>query len=288
MSALPHAIIQSFSYLHISQYATVAAVALVIWDYFILLPEEVALVWPARWNLSKFLFMVNRYLVFVDTALLVYVLILGDDATVCEITFKASGAITLTGFLVSESILFLRAYAVWGSHFTKHFAVVLCLFLGMNVSCYWVLVKYLGGVSSTGPPAVGITGCTLNFRNRLVWINFVTGAMFESLCTFLLIVKTVQNSRFFRSPLMRVMFRDGIAYFVYMFIASIANVIVLLAAPAEINGFLIVVERVLYSVLCSRIILNIRGAFGTQIYAHRTAGDLPSVEISIRTTVESL
>ncbi|TDL25228.1 hypothetical protein BD410DRAFT_785096 [Rickenella mellea] len=290
MTVSPHSIIESFTHLHIDQYAAVAALALAIWDYFILLPEEVTLVWPARWNLSKLLFMVNRYLVFVDPVLLVFDLILGTDAKVCARTEKGMTAIMLAGFIVGEIVAYLRAYAVWGTEYNKYFVLVICLFLGVNLSACWVLLKYLGGLTSTGPPAPGLTGCTLFFKNRLLWINFVTGAVLEVVSTLLLIVRAVQNfyqSRVIRSSLIGVMVRDGVFYFIFMLAATIVNLIVVLAAPAEMNSFLVVIERVLYSVLCNRVILNIRG-YGAQAQTTGdTSSDVNSSEVttSIKLTV---
>ncbi|TDL25229.1 hypothetical protein BD410DRAFT_826532 [Rickenella mellea] len=250
MPVSPHTIIESFTYLHVNQYAAVAAIALVTWDYFILLPEEVALVWPARWTFSKFLFIVNRYLVFVDPVLLVYHVtqLLYSGMTRRSVPHRVLFQV-ITDTLI-PGIVYLRAYAVWGSQYKKNFVLVLCLFLGINISSYWVLVKYL----ATSHQATGMTGCTFHFRNRLIWINFVTGAVLE----------------------FRIMVRD---------VATIVNLIVVLAGPAEMNSFLVVVERVLYSVLCSRIILNIRGyVAGAQT---QVAGDFTSLKIAVPITVES-
>lgn len=41
-------------------------------DYFIILPDEVALIWKRRWTLASVVFMISRYLPFIDGSLLLY------------------------------------------------------------------------------------------------------------------------------------------------------------------------------------------------------------------------
>ena len=52
-------------------YCLVGATALLVYDYFHLLPLEVSLVWPAPWNsFGKGLFFLTRYLVFADVGVI--------------------------------------------------------------------------------------------------------------------------------------------------------------------------------------------------------------------------
>ncbi|TDL25183.1 hypothetical protein BD410DRAFT_837415 [Rickenella mellea] len=79
MSVLSPSFIESVVHDRVINCTTIAGVALLIWDYFIILPDEVALMWPSRWNVSKILFLLNRYLAFVDPIMLINVLVFGDD-----------------------------------------------------------------------------------------------------------------------------------------------------------------------------------------------------------------
>ncbi|TDL21310.1 hypothetical protein BD410DRAFT_840544 [Rickenella mellea] len=99
----PHDLLRSAIQLRVVKSTTIAALTLVIWDYFILLPDEIALVWPARWSISKFIFLLNRYLAFTDPILLIYVMMFAEDARVCEITFRALGYLAIVGFNIAQS-----------------------------------------------------------------------------------------------------------------------------------------------------------------------------------------
>lgn len=48
----------------------VAAAALFVWDYLVTMGMEIELVWTSRWNAIKILFLIQRYLPFLDTCIL--------------------------------------------------------------------------------------------------------------------------------------------------------------------------------------------------------------------------
>lgn len=48
----------------------VATAALFMWDYLITLGMEIELIWPSQWNVIKVLFLVQRYMPFIDTLIL--------------------------------------------------------------------------------------------------------------------------------------------------------------------------------------------------------------------------
>ena len=49
----------------------VAASTFFVWDYILTIPLELDLVWRSKWNALKFIYLVQRYLPFVDTVGLV-------------------------------------------------------------------------------------------------------------------------------------------------------------------------------------------------------------------------
>jgi len=52
-------------------FATVAASTMFIWDYILTFRMEVDLVWKSKWNIMKGLYLLQRYLPFIDTTWLV-------------------------------------------------------------------------------------------------------------------------------------------------------------------------------------------------------------------------
>ncbi|TDL25194.1 hypothetical protein BD410DRAFT_785052 [Rickenella mellea] len=265
MSSFLHAIVESFYHLFVIKCTTIAAVTVVTWDYFLTLQGEVDLIWRSRWNLSKFLFVLNRYLAFVDPLMLVYVLFFADDdPRACEVTFRTLGYIATVGFIIGQCILILRAFAVWGSHLNKFFACLFSLFFCTFGLAIWVNSIYFSGITSTGNPVRGMKGCAFVFANRLEWVDLFLVAFVEFISTILLMVKAFQHFRLTRRSLMTTIYNDGLLYFSCILATTIANLFVVFTAPAQLNNFLIVVQRVLHSVLCNRVVLHIREAYHAQ------------------------
>jgi hypothetical protein len=50
------------SYLSATRYSSLAAVVLLVYDYILCLPDEIAYIWKGRWNSGKFLYILNRYI----------------------------------------------------------------------------------------------------------------------------------------------------------------------------------------------------------------------------------
>ncbi|TDL25178.1 hypothetical protein BD410DRAFT_826498 [Rickenella mellea] len=121
------------------------------------------------------------------------VLLFGDDEKVCTHMFRSLAFITVVGFIVGQCILILRAYAVWGSGFDRLYAVIFSICSGTFAGIFWTSSKYIGGVYSTGVPALGMTGCAIFFKNRLGWVAITLFSVVESISTGLMIIKAIQH-----------------------------------------------------------------------------------------------
>ncbi|TDL25179.1 hypothetical protein BD410DRAFT_896130 [Rickenella mellea] len=206
MSVLSPSVVESFVHIRLINCTAIAAVTVLIWDYLILLPDEVALVWPTSWNISKYLFLLNRYLAFVDPIMLIYVVMFGDDEKVfpaytpyvADLTHcialglrtHVSDFIVAIGFILGQCILILRAYAVWGKQFNRLYAVIFGIYLGSFGVSLWTVAKYVG---ATGAPALGMTGCTLFFKNRFGWFDVALFLGAEFISALLMVIKAIQH-----------------------------------------------------------------------------------------------
>ncbi|KAL5480240.1 hypothetical protein ACEPAI_1510 [Sanghuangporus weigelae] len=245
-----------------------------VYDWLLTLDEEVFLVWPSRFGLPKVLFFLNRYFPLIDLAFLTYVQMVGSDPSLCVTLFQTLGGTMAFGFVIAQFILSMRTWAIWARRkwVTILLATLLLGALGVDV---FVLHRYLGGVSYSplGPFESVFQGCLLHFDNRFVFIDFVLVMIIESIMLVLLVVKALEYFKHSRSTLMVRMFKDGVIYFIFILITSIANVIVIIAAPIELHNFLIVTQRILHSIFCSRVLLHIRGAYTNSAFSSTTTGD---------------
>ncbi|TDL25182.1 hypothetical protein BD410DRAFT_628878 [Rickenella mellea] len=124
-----------------------------------------------------------------------------------------------------------------------------------------------------------MTGCTLFFKNRLGWVFVIPISVIESISTGLMTIKAIQHFRVSRSSLMTTIYNDGLLYFAYIQAITIANLTVMVSAPADIGMLVVVFQRVLHSVLCSRVLLHIRSAYEAQ-NRHLIGNTLPTMVVA--------
>jgi len=77
--------------------------------------------------------------------------------------------------------------------------------------------------------------------------------------TLIKVVPTLQRYRL--TPLFSQLLKDGVLYFTIISMASIANVIVIGAAPPALADMLFPFYRSIAVVLCSRLVLNLHGTY---------------------------
>ncbi|KAK7034025.1 hypothetical protein VNI00_012456 [Paramarasmius palmivorus] len=94
-----------------------ASMAILVFDYFVTLGQEVHLVWTnGRWNIGKILFFLTRYVPFVAGFLTLYVdAVEGIGLSACAKLTRAAVYCALVDIIIAEIILTLRVSALWGN-----------------------------------------------------------------------------------------------------------------------------------------------------------------------------
>ncbi|PAV15067.1 hypothetical protein PNOK_0962000 [Pyrrhoderma noxium] len=242
----------------ILSYIGAGTLALLVFDWFLTIDEEISLVWPSGWALPKILYFLNRYPVFVDPILLIYTLGYGSDSNICVTLFRIEGAFTAFGFITAQIILGMRTWAIWERRLGITVYIVSTFLAALFVDLFF-LVKYLRGVSYLTTNPLG--GCLLQFDNRIVFVCFCVVIFTETSMLLLLVLKAHQHFQISKSTLMVRMFNDGVVYFSYILLTSIANLVTILVAPISLHIMFIIIQRAFHSIFCSRVLLHIRGAF---------------------------
>ncbi|GJE95972.1 hypothetical protein PsYK624_121650 [Phanerochaete sordida] len=100
----------------------------------------------------------------------------------------------------------------------------------------------------------------------------------EAVVLGMMVFVAVRDYRFSKdSGLFRTVFRDGTIFYLYLFAFSAANVIVVLTTPAGLINLLSISERMVHSILTSRIILSLRALSGRRRF------DWSTFEAGVRT-----
>ncbi|KAL5514110.1 hypothetical protein ACEPAG_2871 [Sanghuangporus baumii] len=238
---------------------TIAAFGtLLVYDvFFVTFDREVALVWTSRWNLGKILFFLNRYLPFFDTFLSLHLLLGKNTDKGCLLGFSAVTWLIVVGIIVAEAILMLRTYAIWER---KRAISITLILLGCGTFIPGIIVTQFE-VQSLAYIAVPNGGCTKTKPSSpVIFVAFLLLILCETTIVILTLVRARHHylSRQTRSPLIWQLYKDGLLYYVYLLAFSLVNLITAVAAPPAYTNWLTTPQRVMHSLLCTRVLLHIR------------------------------
>ncbi|KAF8148397.1 hypothetical protein B0H34DRAFT_262319 [Crassisporium funariophilum] len=239
----------------------VAAASMFLWDYLLTFDMELQLVWLSRWNFVKVLYLVQRYMPFVDTVwlrVLHHHLGIRLSTTYCHVLADFSGGMFIVGFAASELLLTLRTWAVWNR--SRRLAFVLpILYIGCWGCGFWFSYLFLSSLEFGEINHPGFIGCFITAANGILTGCWIVLIVWDALTLVLMIIPGVEAYRSRKhTRLYEVVYRDGVLYYVCLFGLSCVNIILIKTLPATYINLLSSLERCLHSMLSSRVLLHIR------------------------------
>lgn len=250
-------------------YFDVASAMMFIYDYFLTMGLEVELVWGSRWGFMKALYIVQRYIPFVDSVALCFTHQFGNKISpaMCRIVETWRGWTMIAGFSLSELVLTLHAWAVWKKD-RRLGVFLLFVFISSVAASFVVTAFFFRGVQFGERPYPEFFGCFVTGSNRIVYLNWVILMFYEAVILVLMIVPGIAAYRQGGDVALHdVIYRNGIMAYVYLFILSTINVIVVISLPESYLDMLSSVEHVLHSMLTSRVLLRIRAYMTRQVWS---------------------
>jgi len=245
----------------IVRYFSAAALTLVIYDYLLTLDDEIQLIWPSRLLVAKLVFFINRYLPFIAVGGLLYVVVITppDAMSMCR-----------SVFLIFGVILYMRAYAIWECKGSVAVLLVAAQTIFYGIGLYFS-ARFLKSVTIV-PLLLFSTGCLISFDDRIDWAAFILLIGSEIIALLALLIK---NFRTPKSTVMSIIVQDGVVYFVFILLASFANLIVLRVLSPTLCNLLLLIQGALHSIFCNRLIMHIRSA--TQFKSWQHPSTLPVI-----------
>ncbi|KAJ3522430.1 hypothetical protein NMY22_g11894 [Coprinellus aureogranulatus] len=286
----------------LTNYIATGGFALVVFDYFCTLPEEIRLIWPTPWSVPKVLFFVLRYYVFVNNVFAVlYNIPKNLTPGECRHVFMRSAYSTPVLTLGAEAILFIRVYAFSGGSYAMR-VYLICQFIAIHGTSLVLLIKFVQSAKceysvetfnrspATLPELRHVCASVveLPFRNVScmpvqassnflggVW-TLLLGGVIIVMALMITIALGKHRGAVFRAEktgLLTVFYRDGIFYFLILGTFLSANIFVTFAAP---EGYKILFTQFavdMHSVLSTRMLLHLREwaereQYGSALGAH--------------------
>ncbi|KAK7472341.1 hypothetical protein VKT23_000460 [Stygiomarasmius scandens] len=236
----------------------VASITILVYDYLLTLEREIVLVWNGHWGAIKILYILSRFPPFFDVPLVLYYSLAPNiPLERCHPIYSVASWFTIYGIVIAEAILMKRTVALWGVD-KRVSRGLLVLMIAITIPCAILLALFLQTIKYGLPPLPTVTGCYPTEGGVIIFVDFILLILYESIMLGLTMWVGVKRFRHSRNPLVVTLYRDGIYYFVYTFVISLGNIIVLVAGPPELLDLLNTFQRVMHSILSTRVILHVR------------------------------
>jgi len=253
------------------RYIVILTYVAVVYDALITIEREYTLVWKAKWTLGKLLFFSVRYPTILEGVMLVAYAFVEDDEF-CKIQTVIGVWAALLFLLPLQFVVVLRTAALW----ERDRKIVWLLYLSVIAADAVNLMNIVRATqalhfSDSNTLLRPILAClsSIGTSSAIVatpgWIAVIA---FDSLIFVLTFIKAVHTSWSLRTPLIQVLIRDGFLYYGVMLAVAVGNLVFshvfihsdTLLAWAGFAPFV----RASYSIIGSRLLLNLRGVIYTQ------------------------
>ncbi|KAE9403066.1 hypothetical protein BT96DRAFT_503298 [Gymnopus androsaceus JB14] len=233
------------------------------YDYFLTLADELRLIWPPHNPLSlpSLLYLITRYLVvigYVMEVLRIFMFAVNDKVCNGLFQFHLLYAGTIQYFILI--ICVLRVSAIYNNErsvrWILFFMASVCSILALYAifSEIRTVNTYLGS-DTQFPGCNGELSNKLSDRLAIPWGGLI---VFDFTVFAFTLYKALSINYEHPVRLMTVLLRDGTMYFIALFASNLANVLMLIYAPALLKDSILLVTNILSSILIARLMLNLR------------------------------
>ncbi|EAU82291.2 hypothetical protein CC1G_08903 [Coprinopsis cinerea okayama7 len=257
----------------IHNYFDVASFAVFMCDFSHTLEREVLMVWPTRICVGKLLYLAVRYTPFIDlTTLMIINFSVRLPPAACEAVLVIMNVSTVIGIAASEGILVMSLYALLGAR--RSHLIFLTTVTCASVMTTFVLSGFYLRSAKAGPsPYSALPRCWYNFfpLEHAYYIKYCYYLLLAAEIVFTLIAIAFGLKKYLRlkSRLMGILYRDGTFYYIALTGCAILNIAVnLITGYGPLNNL----QRVLHSVLASRLFLNTRSTLRPDIKSYSRSG----------------
>ncbi|KAJ8085577.1 hypothetical protein PM082_004395 [Marasmius tenuissimus] len=241
-------------------YLDVASSTILVYDLVLTLDLEIEYIWAKKWSLVTVIYLLQRYLPLFDIAGVVLYREFKDDMSLhdCVTSFRIAAWCIPAGIVLSEVLLAVRLWAVWGRKSSVAIGIFVFL-LGCWTPCFVLVNRFIDSIQFATPPVPHFRGCFISGGSHSLYLSWVLMVVYDAGTLIMIVIPGISAFRIGgKSDLYKAVYRDGIIYYIFIFFVSLINIIAISTLPSDLVHMLSCLERVLHSVLTSRAILQIR------------------------------
>ncbi|KII94591.1 hypothetical protein PLICRDRAFT_184677 [Plicaturopsis crispa FD-325 SS-3] len=227
----------------------------IVYEYFLTLEDEVKYIWPSRWTSVKIIFLLTRYgnigLISIGVAEQAHMFAHKSDRF-CANFGLVLGILVFISFGLMHVLVVIKAWAVWRRNRGVALALVALLV------CYAALITAFLSVR----PSIAKGVCASNIYQPMWLIWF--GSLLLECIVFALTCWSIRRNLGANAhwcPLVRIIVRDGLLYFVLTASINIINIAMWSTSALTRHSALAIMSSLSVTTIAShRLILNIRAA----------------------------
>ncbi|KAK7001370.1 hypothetical protein R3P38DRAFT_3048777 [Favolaschia claudopus] len=237
--------------------------SILVWDWLSCLPQEWRYIWKSGggWSPVKVLYLLVRYYTLVVLVVTDIWFFASWSESSCAQHVRILPGIAVIIDLSVEMVLAIRVYALYQTNRRMgiFLVVLLAAFLGVMVAVPILAFDYTRLPSWPGPCIV--TGKPSIAGPKFIIAFYASPMAFDMVMTFLTVYKVIEhNRRAGSSSLMNRIVRDGLLYFFAITSLNLLNVVFFIQRDELIQAINAPMSIQLSSVLCCRLILNLRAS----------------------------
>lgn len=243
-----------------TRYLTSAGLVVLLYDHLLTFSTEVELIWAAHWSVPKAFFLLLRYIVppsvIIHTHLLSGIANSHFSSIFCVIWYDISMYLGQISVTISNFLVLLHLWNLWERP-PLFICCTLALFTLTTIASIVCTTFVVLATSHDVYYDQALRTCALRARDRmpLLWAPCMA---FEIVAFSTMVYNALSRPRSLHTDVGRILYRDGVAYFLILFSLRLMNL--LLAALAPVSLVLLGVFFIWSSttVTVTRLILNLR------------------------------
>ncbi|CAA7269366.1 unnamed protein product [Cyclocybe aegerita] len=243
--------------IHLKHWTVTAILCLLVYDYLCTLDREIAYVWCRPRTFGTYLFLLNRYLPFVDVSMALYALKHPLTPEGCHRTYSTITWFQVSGIAIAQIILYLRTIAIWERN-PKVMGILGTMFIA-TVTVGIVSTKRAMDMLSFAPNIVAPLwfGCTVRTTTPIILVLGIMILISETTIVILTLIRAYQRLRYSNSSWVHQLYKRGYIYYFYMLGLTILNIVIPFLVVPPLRTLFADPQRCLHSIICNRIIFLI-------------------------------
>ncbi|KIJ11467.1 hypothetical protein PAXINDRAFT_171778 [Paxillus involutus ATCC 200175] len=263
----------------LAKHLNVAALSVFLFDYCLTFSSEVHHVWGRKWETTRIVFTISRYLPFIASAMTCYNVLYSHK---CGAYIFILDALYDCCIISAEVILILRTYALWGRNrwVLAILAVLAVAFIAAAIGSATTIDFSLPG-DSDSPYSFYPSSCAYR-TSRSAAFQYIFLMVYEIILQSMNTWRKFRTYRNVQSQTLHTLYWDGIMYMFWVILLSAVNMAVMVTAPLASIASMDTAQVAIHGLLASRIFFNLRDCDERIHHARTESSDMTLVPLHYR------